>query len=47
MEGHTENRHTFVSKTGSPPPFKGRKQTSEDSYITLAATEVNMGITAE
>jgi hypothetical protein len=31
-----------MSKTCSPPPFKGRNQRSEDSYITLAATEVNM-----
>jgi hypothetical protein len=46
MEGHTENRHTVISKTCSPPPDKGRNQTSEDSYFTLAATEVNIGITA-
>jgi len=46
MEGHAENRHTVISKTCSPPPFKRRNQTSEERYITPAATEVNMGKTA-
>jgi len=43
MEGHTENRHTVISKTCFPPPSK----TSEDSYITLAATGIDMGRSAE
>jgi hypothetical protein len=46
MKGHTENRHTVISKTCSPPPFNGRNQTNEDSYINLAVTEVNMGRSA-